>query len=49
MKELMYAHLIELIQLYEANRKNCEGRLSCLYFAGGIEALKRLKDKYDSL
>lgn len=45
--DAMYAQLVLLIDIYERNKKDCTGKYDYIYYSGAIDALKKLKEKYD--
>lgn len=45
----MYAHLIELLNIYRGNQKNCAKHDDYVYYSGACDALLKLAEKYNSL
>lgn len=45
--DAMYAQLVLLLDIYERNKKDCAGHDDYVYYSGAIDALKKLKEKYN--
>lgn len=47
--DAMYAQLVLLLDIYERNKKDSAVKYDYIYNSGAVDALKKLKEKYDKL
>lgn len=45
--DAMYAQLVLLLDIYEKNKKDSAVKYDYIYNSGAVDALKKLKEKYD--